>query len=71
MEKLGLYNIIKEPLGGAHGAPEEMAKILKRHIKKAIAELKEMSPEKRIEQRIEKYSQMGQYDTISLETETK
>jgi len=59
-------DIIKEPLGGAHGAPEEMAKILKRHIKKAIAELKEMSVEERIEKRIQKYSQMGQYDTIDL-----
>lgn len=59
-------DIIKEPLGGAHGAPEEMAKILKRHIKKAIAELKEMSAEERIEKRIQKYSQMGQYDTIDL-----
>ena len=55
-------DIIKEPLGGAHGAPEEMAKILKRHIKKSIAELKELSPEERIEQRIEKYSKMGQYE---------
>lgn len=60
-------DIIKEPLGGAHGAPEEMAKILKRHIKKAIAELKEMSAEERIEKRIAKYSKMGQYDTIELE----
>jgi len=60
-------DIIKEPLGGAHGAPEEMAKVLKRHIKKAIAELKEMSVEERIEKRIQKYSQMGQYDTIDLE----
>jgi len=64
-------DIIKEPLGGAHGAPEEMAKILKRHIKKAIAELKEMSVEERIEKRIQKYSQMGQYDTIDLATTAK
>ncbi len=72
MHSFGIVDdIIKEPLGGAHGAPEEMAKILKRHIKKAIAELKELSPEDRIEQRIEKYSKMGQYDTIKLETEAK
>ncbi len=64
-------DIIKEPLGGAHGAPEEMAKILKRYIKKAIAELKEMSVEERIEKRIQKYSEIGQYDTIDLETTTK
>ncbi len=72
MHSFGIVDdIIKEPLGGAHGAPEEMAKILKRHIKKAIAELKELSPEERIEQRIEKYSKMGQYDTIDLEPEAK
>ncbi len=64
-------DIIKEPLGGAHGAPEEMAKILKRHIKKAIAELKELSVEERIEKRINKYSQMGEYDTIDLATTPK
>ena len=64
-------DIIKEPLGGAHGAPEEMAKLLKRYIKKAIAELKEMSVEERIEKRIQKYSEIGQYDTIDLEAKTK
>ncbi len=64
-------DIIKEPLGGAHGAPEEMAKLLKRYIKKAIAELKEMSVEERIEKRIQKYSEIGQYDTIDLEATTK
>ena len=72
MHGFGLVDdIIKEPLGGAHNSPEEMAKILKRHIKKVIAELKELSPEDRIEQRIEKYSKMGQYDTIDLETQGK
>lgn len=64
-------DIIKEPLGGAHGAPEEMAKLLKRYIKKAIAELKEMSVDERIEKRIQKYSEIGQYDTIDLEVKTK
>ena len=64
-------DIIKEPLGGAHGAPEEMAKILKRYIKKAIAELKEMSVEERIEKRIQKYSKIGQYDTIDLAIKAK
>ena len=72
MNSFGLVDdIIKEPLGGAHGAPEEMSKILKRHIKKAIAELKEMSPEERIEKRIQKYSTMGHYDTVNVETEAK
>lgn len=62
MHSFGLIDgIIKEPFGGAHNAPEEMAKILKKQIKKAIAELNEMSPEERIEARINKYSAMGVY----------
>ncbi|MEL6844679.1 MAG: acetyl-CoA carboxylase carboxyltransferase subunit alpha, partial [Bacteroidota bacterium] len=56
--------IIKEPLGGAHHNPEETAKALKKQIKKAIAELQEMSSEDRIEARIEKYATMGQYDSV-------
>ena len=42
MHSFGMIDgIIKEPVGGAHSNPEEMAKILKRHIKKAIAETAE------------------------------
>ena len=54
--------IIKEPLGGAHTNPESMVKILKKHIKKEIAELSELSPDKRIKKRIEKYAAIGQYE---------
>jgi acetyl-CoA carboxylase carboxyl transferase subunit alpha len=54
--------IIKEPLGGAHTAPEEMAKTLKRQIKKAIAEVSELNAEERIEQRINKYASIGVYE---------
>ena len=65
MYEFGLIDgIIKEPVGGAHAAPEEMMKILKRHIKKAITELQELSPEKRIEQRIAKYAKMGEFDIV-------
>jgi acetyl-CoA carboxylase carboxyl transferase subunit alpha len=73
MHEFGLIDeIIKEPLGGAHSAPEEMAKLLKRQIKKAIAEVSEMSPEERIEARIEKYSKMGNYQWLEEEpTEEK
>ena len=62
MYEFGLIDdIIKEPLGGAHSAPEEMAKLLKKQIKKAIAELQALDPDTRIEQRIAKYSKMGVY----------
>ncbi|MEM8906278.1 MAG: acetyl-CoA carboxylase carboxyltransferase subunit alpha [Bacteroidota bacterium] len=64
MFNFGLIDcILKEPLGGAHSAPEEAAKILKRHIKKEIAELQELSSEELVEQRIRKYSGMGVYAT--------
>ncbi len=53
--------ILKEPLGGAHTAPEEMAKILKRNIKKAISELSELSPEDLVDARINKYRAMGNF----------
>ncbi|HKK77300.1 MAG TPA: acetyl-CoA carboxylase carboxyltransferase subunit alpha [Saprospiraceae bacterium] len=59
--------IIKEPVGGAHSNPEEMAKVLKRHIKKALTELQEMSPEDRVEARIEKYANIGQYEVVTEE----
>lgn len=51
--------IIKEPQGGAHANPEEMAKLLKKQLKKSITELQEIAVEERIRQRIEKYSSMG------------
>jgi len=62
MFEFGLIDgIIKEPAGGAHANPEETARLLKRHIKKVIAELSEIDPDDRIEQRIEKYSKMGRF----------
>jgi len=57
-------DIIKEPTGGAHAEPEAMAKLLKRYIKKAIAELNEMTPEERIEKRIEKFSSIGRFEIV-------
>jgi len=53
--------IVKEPLGGAHNAPEEMAKTLKKHIKSELEKLVVQDPEERIIARIEKYSNMGHY----------
>lgn len=67
MHGFGLIDeIIKEPLGGAHTQPEEMSKILKRHIKKAIQEMSGMTAEERIEMRINKYSTMGVYNNKEL-----
>ena len=52
--------IIKEPQGGAHNAPEEMAKLLKRQLKKAIAAVQEKPVDKMVEDRIAKYASIGQ-----------
>lgn len=51
--------IIKEPVGGAHLQPEEAAKILKRHLKKELTALSELSKDELVQSRIEKYSKMG------------
>jgi acetyl-CoA carboxylase carboxyl transferase subunit alpha len=56
--------IVKEPVGGAHTNPQEMAKTLKKTIIKHIAELETMTPEERINKRIENFSRMGVYETI-------
>ncbi len=72
MHDFGLIDgIIKEPLGGAHNAPDEMVKTLKKHLKKEVSELMELSPEKRIQMRIEKYSKMGEYDTVKKKIAAK
>jgi len=54
-------DILKEPLGGSHNAPEEMATTLKAHILATLAELTPMDPDVRIDVRIEKYGNMGHY----------
>jgi acetyl-CoA carboxylase carboxyl transferase subunit alpha len=60
MLRFGLVDgIIPEPLGGTHWDYNEAAAILKTHILKALSELKATDPDKRIEERIEKFSRMG------------
>lgn len=72
MYSFGLIDgIIKEPLGGAHTAPEETAKAVKKTIKKALAELLDMTPEARIEARIQKYSAMGAFEEIAFSAVTE
>lgn len=51
--------IIKEPVGGAHLQPKEAAKILKRHLKKELTALGELSKDELVQSRIAKYSEMG------------
>lgn len=62
MLQFGLIDgILREPLGGGHNAPEEMANTLKSHIKAELAKIVDQDPEERIMARIQKYSNMGHY----------
>lgn len=60
MKGFGLIDeIVEEPIGGAHWDYDEAASILKRYLVKNLAELKNLTAEQRINNRIEKYSKMG------------
>lgn len=62
MNKLKLIDgIIKEPLGGAHQDREKTFKSVELAIIKAYAELKGLTTKKLVEQRMEKYANMGEY----------
>lgn len=53
--------IVKEPLGGAHSNREETFEVVKKEIKAAYKQLKNLSPTELVEKRMEKYSEMGVY----------
>lgn len=66
MNSFGLVDgVIAEPLGGAHTYPEEMAVVLKKYLLKTLKELSAIDPNKRITDRIEKFSTMGFYDEVT------
>ncbi len=56
--------IIKEPLGCAHGNPEETFKAVKREVKRHITNLSKLDSEERIAKRIDKFSKMGVYNEL-------
>ena len=60
LKKMGIIDgIIKEPLGGAHNDVDLAAKRIKKVILNDIADLGKLNPEKRIDMRIDKFSNMG------------
>ncbi|GGD27977.1 acetyl-CoA carboxylase carboxyltransferase subunit alpha [Hyunsoonleella pacifica] len=62
MKKLKIVDdIIKEPLGGAHRDREKTFKAVITAIEKHYSELKNLSPTDLVNQRMEKYSNMGVY----------
>lgn len=60
--------IIKEPLGGAHNDPEGMYKTLKTELKKMLKELKDIPADQLVDDRINKFSNMGVYVEDGLQT---
>ncbi|WP_138432199.1 acetyl-CoA carboxylase carboxyltransferase subunit alpha [Fodinibius saliphilus] len=57
--------IIGEPLGGAHRDPDQSAEAVKEQLLESLERLKKMSPEELVENRIEKYASMGEWQTAS------
>jgi len=53
--------VIKEPLGGAHTDMKKASGELEKTVLKHLKQLQNLSPQKRIEQRIKKFSEMGVY----------
>ena len=68
MLNFGLIDgIIPEPDGGAHWDYDQAAQMLKSHIVPVLQELKKLSPEERINQRIEKFGKMGFWEEVPAE----
>jgi acetyl-CoA carboxylase carboxyl transferase subunit alpha len=62
MKKLGIVDeIIKEPLGGAHQDREKTFATVSTAILKTFEELKNLSPKDLVNQRMEKYTNIGVY----------
>ncbi len=65
MLKFGLVDgLIKEPCGGAHWDYDEAAKNIKEYIKPILKELKAKTAQQRIDERIEKFGNMGFYEEV-------
>lgn len=63
--------IIKEPLGGAHRDPDASAAALKRQILDSFKRLKKQDTDTLVNNRIEKYSRMGQWEEKAADTSKK
>ena len=60
MLKFGLIDaIIPEPVGGAHWDYKRSADLLKEYLIKELKTVKQLPPEERTRQRIEKFGKMG------------
>ncbi|HKK47146.1 MAG TPA: acetyl-CoA carboxylase carboxyltransferase subunit alpha [Balneolaceae bacterium] len=62
---------IEEPLGGAHRDPDKAAEAVKKQLLTSLKRLKKMSSEELVEDRIEKYSKMGEWKKASKKAKKK
>jgi acetyl-CoA carboxylase carboxyl transferase subunit alpha len=67
MARFGLVDgVVPEPLGGAHWDYNEAAQNLKKVLLETLKELKQLSPEYRVDQRIVKFGKMGFWDEVPV-----
>jgi acetyl-CoA carboxylase carboxyl transferase subunit alpha len=59
--------IIPEPVGGAHWDYDESANILKKYLLPVLKELKQVPPDQRVKNRIEKFGKMGFWEEEEVE----
>ena len=64
LEMKVIDGVIKEPLSGAHRNYEAAAAAVKDQILKSLKKLKKMKPEKLIDQRVTKYSNIGEFQKL-------
>ena len=65
MQQFGLIDgIVPEPAGGAHWDYDLAGQLLKKELLPILQQLKSISPEERINSRIERYSKMGFWDGL-------
>jgi acetyl-CoA carboxylase carboxyl transferase subunit alpha len=57
--------IIEEPLGGAHRNPDQSAKAVKEQLLDSLERLTAMSESELVENRIDKYSKMGEWKEVA------
>lgn len=72
LKKLGIIDeMIPEIKGGAHHDPEEQARKIDETVSAALRDLAQLPQEELVEQRLQKYKKMGEYQVDSASTTAK
>ena len=62
--ELGIVDLmVREPPGGAHGNPDEAARLLRRTLLREMADLQSVSKRKLASERYKKYRNVGEYSS--------